>query len=57
MKEYVGKCVTLAGMTGPWKHIGVIVEVREILGINVAQVFWNDGVTMPIRLDSLSFIT
>jgi len=51
--HYVGQCVTLVDIPEPVKYVGIILEIKEIMQIKIANVFWADGYTTLCNVNSL----
>ncbi len=50
---FVGQCVTFADDTCTNLHIGLILEIREMMKLLVAEVLWEDGATTVCIVESL----
>ena len=54
---YVGQCVTFVDLSEPYEYIGLILEVREIMELQIARVLWADGCTTLCNAESLQPLT
>jgi len=49
----VGQCVTFADAKHKPEHIGLIISLNKIMGLDVAEVLWEDGNSMVCNIESL----
>ena len=49
----VGQCVTFVDAKHKPEHIGLIISLNKIMGLDVVEVLWEDGNSMVCNVESL----